>query len=76
MRGPLLELLDVIEVEEFDPPLDPPTAVAEAPGEVAVPTGLGFPPLLVAAEPPVAAATVVLLANETGLLVKPESKMG
>lgn len=65
----------MVELEELDPPLDPPAAVAVDPGEVAIPTGLA--PLLVAAEPPVTTATVVLLVNETKLAYKArKSKTG
>jgi hypothetical protein len=55
MSATLLELLELVELVELDPGLDPPAAVAEAPGDVTFPAGLA--PLLVAAEPPVATAS-------------------
>jgi len=64
IRAPLLDLLE-LDVTPF-PELDP--AVAEAPGEFAVARGLALPPLLVAAAPPVAAATVPMLVKKTNLV--------
>jgi hypothetical protein len=67
IKAPLFELVE-LEVTPL-PELDPPAAVAEAPGEFAVAMGLGLPPLLVAAEPPVAAATVRMLEKGTNLAI-------
>jgi hypothetical protein len=69
IRAPLLELLELEEIEELDPGLDPPIAVAEAPGEVAVALGMGLPPLLVAADPPVGAAAVASLVKGNNLAI-------
>lgn len=71
IRAPLLDLLELGVTVEPDPLLDPPAAVAVEPGEVAVPTGLGLPPLDAAEPPPVATATVILSADETKPCRKP-----
>jgi hypothetical protein len=55
-------LLDFLELDMS--PFDPPAAVAEAPGEADA-RGLALPPLLVAADPPVACATVSMLVKGT-----------
>lgn len=39
IRAPLLELLEAVKLEVLDEGFFPPTAVAEAPGDVAVPAG-------------------------------------
>lgn len=65
IRAPLLELLDI---GTLFPELDPPAAVAEAPGDFAVARGLAPLPL-VAAEPPVAAATASMLVEGTNLAI-------
>jgi hypothetical protein len=72
IRAPLLDFLE-LDIVLF-PPLDPPTAVADAPGKFAV--AMGLAPLLVAAEPPVAAATAYMLVEGTNLAIDNKNTKG